>query len=499
MRSFHRAAVAALGLTLVGCGDGRSGTPLPPDFAYARSVTSSAPTHARSIAAFADGSSVVVGSMEGTITFAAGLPGQVTLTSSDGVDGYLARYAPNGTIVWTRRLLGPGDAGPATAVAVMTDGDVVVSGYFGFFGGSLTLGEGQPGQVTLVSAGDDDGFIARYTGSGILEWARRIGGTSVDQALAVSALPGGAVAVTGLFAGTITLGASEPNETTLVAPAGLDCYVATYAANGALLWATATESTAYAIGWGVGCGTDGTVSVAGVYSGTTTFGVGEPNEATHVSVGGSDDVFVARFAANGTVVWVRSAGGTGWEELSGVAQATDGSVRLTGSFSGLSTFGAEGLTPTTLDAPPSAARNAFLASYAADGTFAWAKQSASADVGNSSIGYSVAVGSDGAAVVVGKFLLDVSFELVPLTNGGAYDAFIARYLADGSLDWALSVSTGGDDAANGVSIVPDLTILVCGAYSGVVTFGPGEPNETTLPGSTNQDAFVARYNSNGGF
>ncbi len=54
----------------------------------------------------------------------------------------------------------------------------------------------------------------------------------------------------------------------------------------------------------------------------TTFGAGEANQTTLTSAG-DFDLFVARYDANGALVWASDAGGTGFEDRS-LAIATDG-------------------------------------------------------------------------------------------------------------------------------------------------------------------------------
>ena len=58
--------------------------------------------------------------------------------------------------------------------------------------------------------------------------------------------------------------------------------------------------------------------VTGFFSGTATFGAGEANE-TVLSAAGVEDMFVAKYAPNGTLLWATSAGGTDGDEGSGIA------------------------------------------------------------------------------------------------------------------------------------------------------------------------------------
>lgn len=507
MRRFVLAGSVAVALGAAACGAGGpspSGPTAASNVAWARSVNGTATTYLGAVASFPDGSSVVVGSMEGAITFGAGEPRETTLEASDGLDGTIARYAADGALVWARRLRGPGYTGPARAVAVMTDGDVMVAGYFGYGGGALTLGEGEPNPVTLVSAGDDDAFLARYTGAGSLRWARVLGSTGVDQALALTALPGGALALAGCYEGTVTFGAGEPAETTLTGSSFAEAFVARFEPDGRLAWAKSTDALGFAVAWAVEGAGDGGVYVAGSFGEEATFGAGEPNGATLASVAGSDDVFVARLAPDGALLWARACGGAAYDEVWDLGVAPDGSVRVAGGFRGKATFGGEGPTPVVLDALESGAENAFLSSYGPDGAFQWARQTQSRDAGAASVGFSLAVDADGATVLAGRFrgTLTLAFDdatETTRTSLGGEDAFVARYRNDGALDWVETVGSVGDDAALGVSVLADGSLTVCGCYHGAVTFGAGDERETTFGDSGDLDGFVARFNRSGGF
>jgi len=115
-----------------------------------------------------------------------------------GVDAVVARYAAtSGAHLWSRRL-GGSTHDYAYGVAVATDGGIIVTGTFGAtasFGGT-----------SLVSLGDTDAYVAKYTSGGAPVWARRLGGTSADSAQELAVAPTGEPVVVGYFSGTGTFG-----------------------------------------------------------------------------------------------------------------------------------------------------------------------------------------------------------------------------------------------------------------------------------------------------
>jgi hypothetical protein len=137
----------------------------------------------------------------------------------------------------------------------------------------------------------------------------------------------------------VRFGAGEPNETFLVSAGKGDIFVARYDANGALLWATSAGGTESDQGIGIaGDGAGGSV-VSGQFFGTARFGADEPNETFLVSAGNTD-IFVARYDANGALLWATQAGGTGFDKGNGIAGDGAGGSVVSGQFEGMATFGA---------------------------------------------------------------------------------------------------------------------------------------------------------------
>src|SRR5262249_22259351 len=96
-----------------------------------------------------------------------------------------------------------------------------------------------------------------------------------------------------------------------------------------------------------------------------------PDEAGERSLSaasaGHEDVFVARFRPDGTLAWVKRAGGTGSDPALGIAATPGGSCWVTGSFEGTAIFGPGEAGERVLDS--SGLGDAFVARYNADGSF----------------------------------------------------------------------------------------------------------------------------------
>src|SRR5262249_23203001 len=91
---------------------------------------------------------------------------------------------------WSASVVGAGpDA--TTGVAVLPDGDVVITGWFD---ATIDLG---CGPMATLARGKADIFVARFAREGHCVWSRRFGGAADDLGWAIVATAGGHVVVAG--------------------------------------------------------------------------------------------------------------------------------------------------------------------------------------------------------------------------------------------------------------------------------------------------------------
>jgi hypothetical protein len=110
-------------------------------------------------------------------------------------------------------------------------------------------------------------------------------------------------------------------------------------------------------------------------------------------------------------------------------------------------------------------------------------------------GLGVAALSDGSAVVTGRFRDSATFGpgepgQTNLASAGGNEIFVAKYKPDGALAWARRAGGTDADLGWGVAVLSDGSAVVTGSFSGIATFGPGEPGETKL---TPPGMFVAKF------
>ena len=363
------------------------------------------------VAVDGSGNVVVTGGFIGTQDFGGG-----PLTSAGGFDVFVAKYAPTGAHLWSRRFGSPTitdsfEREAGLGVAVDSSGNIAVTGRFYQ---TIDFGGGP-----LISAGAPDIFLVKFSGAGAHSWSKRFGGVANAEAGKAVTIDGsGNVVVTGSFNGTVDFGQGP------LTSSNLDIFVAKYDPSGACLWSrrfggtSATDS-----GRGIAVDATGAVVVTGNFYGSVDFGGGA------LASTGGDDIFVAKFSAAGAHVWSKGFGDTfaypGFDVGTGVAVDRTancdggngtGCVLLTGYFLGTANFGGGPLISA-------GSIDVFVAKYSATGTYRWSKRFGGANIDE---GLATAVDSAGNAVVTGRFLTTIDFGGGPLTSAGGADAYLAK-------------------------------------------------------------------------
>jgi hypothetical protein len=448
------------------------------------------------------GNTYVAGQFQGNATFGMGEANETSLRAVGSGDLFVAKYAPDGTLLWATSAGGSsGDRGDA--IATDPRGNSYVTGDFQR---TVTFGEGE-NATSLQAEGETDVFVAKYAPDGTLLWATSAGGASSgDAGLAIATDRRGSSYATGIFSGTATFGAGEAKETVLETEGGIDVFVAKYAPDGTLLWATSAGGPSNDFPGGIATDRRGNSYVAGSFwVGPARFGEGEANETVLEAVG-LDDVFVAKYAPDGTLLWATSAGGASNNSGNDIATDPRGNSYVTGWFRRNATFGAGEANEILLEAD-FGLPDLFVAKYAPDGTLLWATSARSTDSARSgSGGAGIAIDPRGNSYVTGSLGGTATFgageanETV-LEAVGLADVFVVKYAPDGTLTWATSSrGVAGPPGrpggyADGVDIAtgPHGGSYVTGIFAGTATFGAGEANENALKAVGSTDVFVAKY------
>jgi hypothetical protein len=334
---------------------------------------------------------------------------------------------------------------------------------------------------------------------GQLAWVRQGGGDAgTGNGQSVTILTDESAVVVGSYGGQAAFGEGDA-ETALAPFGGGDIVVARYSPAGDLLWAKRAGGTGLDFAFDTAPTRNGGAHVVGTFSSSATFGPGESGETVLTSAG-SYDAFLARYAADGSLVWAKGVGGSSIDYGYGAASLPDDGLAVVGSFwSNPLVLGDADAGQRSLAKQAGVQEAAFFARYTSAGALVWAK---SAQGTTTTTPYSVAAAVDGSLTAAGVFwgsgtTVFGAGEANPTSfSTPGTDTFVVRYNGDGTLRWARRSTTGANSYAVGqhVAVVSDGSALVTGYCAGAVIFGAGEPGQTTVDPCT---IFVARFAADG--
>ena len=266
--------------------------------------------------------------------------------------------------------------------------------------------------------------------------------------------------------------------------------IISYSQTPAWLWAKSAGGIVDDFTASVATDASGNAYIAGYfYSPTVTF-----DSITIIKnpAGNNNNLFLAKYNANGNILWAKSVGGTPYEYnniVTSVAADASGNAYLTGYFNSI-TLSFDSIILINADSL-NYAYNLFLAKYDPNGNVIWAR---SAGGPGPDWAYSIAADASGNAYVAGWFHSPtITFGSITLTNadntGNTEDLFLAKYDVNGNILWAKRAGGTNDDRAQAVvTDVSGNTYLIGNFASPSISFG-----STTL---TNP-LFLVKYNANG--
>ncbi len=371
----------------------------------------------KSVAAFPDGSSIVLGT-----------------TGSNVI--VVAKYSALGTQDWIRETSVPSGTGngQGTSIAVGSDSSAVITGSF-----NSKVGFGST--ILQSTVGGNDVFVAKISSSGNWLWATKGGGEGTELPGELAVLSDGSAIITGGFQDSVLFG-----STTLTSEGNSDAFVAKISSTGAWLWAAKAGGMASDVMTAQAVLSDGSIIVGGYHdSGTMSFGT--------ISLSGSR-WFLAKLSSSGVWVWAINVGLESM--IASLTTVPGDDVLVTGGFSGTHQFG-----DTTLTA---GGDSVFVAKVSSSGTWQWATKTV-----GSGHAYGIAGLSDGSAILTGDFARSVVFGGSRISELGNMDIFAAKISSSGNWLWASGFGTDSFDRGYGVATFSDGSAVLTGVSGGNFT------------------------------
>jgi len=402
------------------------------------------------------GNVLVVGDFNGTMDFGGGP------VSSYYQDLFVAKYAAGGQLIWFRHFGGV-MYNVGNGIAVDSADNVIVTGYFS---STLDFGGGP-----LISAGNVDVFLTKFSATGAHVWSKRFGAANSDVGYEVVVDGNDNILVAGTFQYGVDFGGGV-----LTSTGSLDVFVAKFSPVGVHLWSKRLGGANAEAVEGLAVDGSGNAVLTGSFSGTADIG------GSNLTSAGGNDIYVVKYAAaNGAHLWSKRFGGVMSDIGLSVAVDRGGNVVSCGQFTGGVDFGGGLLTPT---APYSAI---VLAKHGPNGEFLWASKYGGLSLTDCPTDVCV----DGAdnIVMTGYVQGMVDFGAGWLFSNGGKDTFIAKFSPGGSYQWANRLNGQADDQGATITTDSQQNIVAGGSFQHTIDFGSGPFTSVT----SGTDAYLVRY------
>jgi hypothetical protein len=392
-----------------------------------------------------------------------------------------------GVVAWTASMGGALDD-EGFGMAVGPGGSIVVTGSFQ---GSADFDPGA-GTRVLTSRGSTDSFVVKLSADGALVWAVSFGGTDVTEAKDVAIDSRGDIYVIGNFRGQTDFDPG-PAEQSVSSRGSTDVFVLRLDPNGNLVRVITFGSDRSDDGQAVYVDSRDQVYITGSFERSVNVNPDPDGNPVILESEGKDDVFVIRYAGDGSLLRAWSIGGD--EDAVGRDIVVDGAgnVYVAGDFEGKVDF-----DPDLSDEKRSAGgMDIFVVKFDDAAIRKW-----SATMGGLQKDErpAISVDNSGSVYVTGSFKSNADFDPGPeqylLTSQGDRDIFLLKLDQFGGLVWAQAMGGPFSDRSEAIVAGPNGDIFVTGSFRASVDFDPGS-GQRILNSAGEKDIFLARYAGSG--
>ncbi|MGH7175870.1 MAG: SBBP repeat-containing protein, partial [Tepidisphaeraceae bacterium] len=459
-------------------------------FGFVKTFGGTGPDFGRDITRDTAGNIITVGTFRGTCDFDPNA-GQNKLVSLGAQDAFVQELDSAGNLVFARNAGGPGDEIPGGVTTDSNRNAIIV----GNFEGTVDFRPGS-GTTNLTSKGSRDVFVWRLDSAGRFSYVRQIGGTAGDFANGVALSSEGHALVTGVYSGTADF---DPGSKTvnLTAAGTSDAFLARI------------DAAVPEFGFGVPIGgsnadsivhnavdAENSVYVIGRFQGVID--VDPTLLVQSLSSAGGTDVFVAKYASDGSLRWAARFGGDD-EDLPGDIAVSIAGVFLTFNFRNTADVDPG---PDTRTAVAGGESDAIILKLDANGGYVWSRQFKGA---GSVQPTAIALDAGGNVLSTGTLTGQTDFDpgtgTRNLSSSSATDQdfYVSKLNASGQFSYVGRIGGTGSGAAHDLVVNPAGDAFLTGFFTGTSDFNPGSNTFNLNAGGSGIAAFVLRLNSAGGF
>ena len=371
----------------------------------------------------------VCGPYQGTVDFDPG-PSTDIHTSHAGTmnNPYISMFDTAGNFIWVRTWGTINGGSEAYSCATDKFGNVYAVGDFHDHPGvAIDFDPGIGVDNHYISGIDSslnfDAWLVKYDSSGNYLWGKNWGGDLYDDGPSVAVDDGG-VYDAGMFMSHNADFDPDLTATDIHSSHGdIDAFVNKFDLNGHHLWTRTWGGTGADDAGHIIADNAGHIYIAGYFADTVDFNPG-PGVFNLIANPGIDDIYISKLDTAGNFIWAKSMGGTGEDKAFPLTSDGNGSLYMSGIFSGTADFDPG---PGVYNLNSAGGYDIFICKLDTAGNMIWAKSMGGSgdDRGNT-----ISVANNGDIYLAGDFSatadLDPETSTYYLTSAGNTDIFIEK-------------------------------------------------------------------------
>jgi len=283
---------------------------------------------------------------EGNIYVSGGFKNYIKYSDTDSIvskgnfDTFLAKYDSLGNILYCKNAVSSAFNARPSMLRIDLSGNILLTGFFtdsAYFDSGLTLHS--------ANAYDDYYYGAFDAATGDRIWVKQVQALSstLSGRIFDATATADAYYFTGQYAGSVDLDGQSITSTAST----YDVHLFKTNLSGDVQWIRSIKGSVGEYSYSVAVDPDANVFVAGYYDSPAEITVDSTATETVTASGsnGSDDLFIAKYATDGTLQWIRTNGGAGSDKIFDL-DYFDNAIHVSGKFTDVMDWGGLQLSTT---------------------------------------------------------------------------------------------------------------------------------------------------------
>lgn len=362
-------------------------------------------------------------------------------------DAFIAKYDSDGALIWCSYFGGPqSDFG--NAIALDHVGNIILAGST-----SSTSGIALNGLDNSYNGGTYDGFVAKFSATGVLIWSSYIGGNSEDLINSIAVNENDDVIAIGTT-GSQGLSAASPYQSQYGGGIS-DIFIQFFESDGSLRWNSYFGGSGDEVAANILFTEDQRICFAGTTSSSNNIPL---NGYQMQYGGGQSDGVLAQFDEEGYIIWSTYIGGNNTDELHQIALNRFNQLYVSGSSSStnaISTSGAHQINNA------GGSFDGLIARFNLQGDRIWMSYFGGEGQDKA---FGVACDELGSVYLAGitSSLNNIAYNPFQQDIGGGNDLFFAFFDSTGVANWASYLGGSGDEFLRSISADENSKLIFAG-------------------------------------